>query len=107
MSFYRAAICEKGHILDVTVGIGAADEELADPEYEASGTDEFCQQCGAPAVTRCARCRLPVRGAPIGNLGKPGNFTEAPRFCYGCGTPYPWQDRGSSGGAGGVVVGPA
>jgi hypothetical protein len=53
---------------------------------------KFCDRCGAPTITACERCNVPIRGRynSLGSL----DLTPyvPPSFCHNCGKPYPWTE---------------
>jgi len=91
-----AAICEHGHIISSALA------------YDAStGSDKFCEKCGARVYQKCPHCRTPVRGLllrlDISSLdSEPEFFGEygpyyavndpyvPPSYCYNCGKEFPW-----------------
>jgi hypothetical protein len=91
-----AAICEHGHIISSALA------------YDAStGSDKFCEKCGARVYQKCPHCHTPVRGLllrlDISSLdsepeffGKYGPYYAVndpyvpPSYCYNCGKEFPW-----------------
>jgi hypothetical protein len=43
---------------------------------------KFCDRCGAELISTCPECEYPIEHASDGS--------GAPRYCRGCGKPYPW-----------------
>lgn len=75
-----AAVCLNGHVI-------APNLMFVSPHSGVGGTaDPFCQECGAKVVYECTECGTPIRG---GNLDPEVDY-EPPKFCYHCGTPFPW-----------------
>lgn len=52
----------------------------------------FCRQCGAPILGRCPSCNIRIRGREYAPGVWTGEEYEPPRFCDGCGEPFPWAD---------------
>jgi hypothetical protein len=73
-----AQICTNGHLVN-----GATRRT---PVHNAA----YCPACGAATTTMCARkqCQKPIPGWYWGPVSR-GRY-ETPRFCDGCGWPYPW-----------------
>jgi hypothetical protein len=51
----------------------------------------FCPDCGAPTISACPECSVAIQG----DYDVPGVFVlggvyQPPKFCFGCGTPFPW-----------------
>lgn len=78
-SWYDTAIiCRNGHVVNA-----------AATAYPATTTD-FCDRCGAPALSQCPTCTALIRG----EFHLSGNLTligyTIPAYCPSCGQPYPW-----------------
>ena len=91
-----AAICEHGHIISSALA------------YDAStGSDKFCEKCGARVYQKCPNCGKKVRGLllrldvdaidlELELLGKYGPYYPVsdpyvpPSYCYNCGKEFPW-----------------
>jgi hypothetical protein len=73
-SNYGAAICENGDLVSFSVEVG-------------SKIDKHCALCGALVHSQCPKCNQKIRG---GSKVHTGGFQGVPRFCPGCGAPYPW-----------------
>jgi len=43
---------------------------------------KFCDRCGAELISTCPECDYPLKHASDGG--------DSPRYCRGCGKPYPW-----------------
>ena len=75
---YTAAICMKGHFVDVAV------------ELNHGTVAKFCTDCGAPVMFTCPNCSSRLLGVP------PGYYSPRMKpdsFCSECGMPYPWANR--------------
>jgi hypothetical protein len=70
-----AQICLKGHV-----------QHCDGTPFDAR---DHCTKCGAPCIDECPRCREPIRG--VQKYG-PARAYFRPRFCHGCGHPYPWME---------------
>ena len=68
-----ALICKTGHVQ-------SCDGTPFDPMHH-------CTLCGAVCQDECRNCLEPIRGAW---LYTPASSYKLPRFCHGCGQPYPW-----------------
>lgn len=77
-----ATVCRRGHVAvnglteaPITAGLG------------------YCADCGAQIIARCPACGIRIRGCYHNpDVEDLGSF-ELPRFCDGCGEPYPWATR--------------
>jgi hypothetical protein len=76
-----AQICLNGHI--ITACINRAAERGS----------SFCEQCGAPTVTKCPKCDQPIRGYHHAPGEIDWSEYKPPAFCPNCGHPYPWTER--------------
>ena len=80
-----ALVCRNGHLVN--------DRVRAAPERNP----EHCPACGAETVSACPGCREPLLGAylPEGSAATQAapSLVRLPRFCTGCGRPYPWTER--------------
>lgn len=78
MGEYRTAqICLNGHVIT---------EDASNTEL----LENYCSQCGAPTIMQCNSCKAPIRGEYYvhGIIGMVGYVV--PKYCYKCGSPYPW-----------------
>ncbi len=74
-----AQICENGHVIT----------RLA--ETDTRSKQDYCSNCGARTITHCVHCQRKIRG----HLHQSGAHEKVvPKFCHGCGTSYPWTERG-------------
>jgi len=80
--FDNALICENGHVINTTMH--------AFPEYNTN----YCQDCGAKAISSCPSCSEPIRGENLDSSGF-GVF-PAPKYCHKCGVAYTWTKRRQS-----------
>ena len=75
-----AQVCINGHVIN-----SRAETE---PEHNKS----YCSECGAETITSCPKCEAKI----LGKLHSGNYFTypmyEAPKFCWTCGSPYPWTE---------------
>lgn len=69
-----AQICRNGHIQ-------YCDGMPFDPKTH-------CTRCGASCIHECPSCKEPIRGA---QQFQDTTHYSLPRFCHGCGHPYPWM----------------
>ena len=73
-----AQVCINGHVINPRAE--------TEPEHNKS----YCSECGAETITSCPNCEAKIRG----KLHSGNYFTlpmlEAPKFCWTCGSPYPW-----------------
>lgn len=57
------------------------------PEFSQA----HCSDCGARTISACEKCNTPIRG----HYHSPGVLslaeTPVPKYCFRCGTAYPWQ----------------
>jgi hypothetical protein len=67
-----AQVCENGHKIN--------EYARTVPKFN----HDYCEICGAKGIRQCPHCQTPIRG---GFLGFP--YT-VPKYCGGCGRPYPW-----------------
>lgn len=85
-AYDTAQICRNGHVIT----------EVAEdfPQFRK----DFCSRCGAATIMACESCDTPIRGdlrdSGVAIFGGPG--PRAPRFCHGCGAPYPWTTQALS-----------
>ncbi|TET45513.1 DUF2321 domain-containing protein [candidate division TA06 bacterium] len=73
--FDVAQICENGHVVN---GFTKTSPERS---------KDFCDKCGAAAITTCPLCGGEIRGGLITSYT---TTRRAPAFCIYCGKPYPW-----------------
>lgn len=71
MNYYPAYICENGHAVETA-------SQYCDCK--------FCSTCGARVISKCSHCQTPIQGHEYGSSG----YYRAPKYCTGCGKPYPW-----------------
>lgn len=51
---------------------------------------DFCSSCGSRTLMACEACETPIRGRyHSGALSI--REIPVPKYCHGCGAPYPWQ----------------
>ena len=87
----NAIYCLKGHFVKTVnprLSMGQLRELMAQAEYgeEEEGAQRlqgFCTICGASNISACQHCRTAIE-AP--------NRSHAPRYCGGCGKPFPWTE---------------
>jgi hypothetical protein len=53
-------------------------------------SNTHCTACGKACVDACSHCNEPIRGVAMYQHKTTYAF---PRFCHGCGRPYPWMDE--------------
>ncbi|MCJ7509718.1 MAG: DUF2321 domain-containing protein [Dehalococcoidia bacterium] len=81
MGTYNVAqICENGHVITAYFS--------SSPEFGK----KFCDQCGAPTLSKCPHCNADIQGK-YESEGVFGFGFDAPRFCHNCGASYPWTQR--------------
>jgi hypothetical protein len=58
---------------------------------------DFCDKCGAKAITQCPKCNHPIPG-DLQDTGVAiiGWEPVVPTFCEKCGEPYPWTAKQSN-----------
>lgn len=57
------------------------------PEFN----QDFCDKCGAKAITECPSCKTLIRGHyTVEDVICIGDSYDPPAFCYKCGTAFPW-----------------
>jgi hypothetical protein len=71
-----AQICKRGHIIVASL--------KTSPQLRKS----FCEKCGAVAINECQTCDWPIAGEGDAQFG--GGPFRLPKFCEGCGDPFPW-----------------
>jgi len=78
--FDTAQICLNGHIINQMT--------MAMPERNAT----HCSICGEISITKCSACSTPIKGY---YHSEESSFPihEVPKFCSGCGKPYPWTGK--------------
>ena len=74
----QAEICTNGHVTNTKV-----------KEYPDTNR-KHCPDCGAATIQNCPACKAEI----VGDRYNQSGGYEAPRFCTGCGVPYPWQAAG-------------
>jgi hypothetical protein len=76
--YLTAAVCIRGHtISDAIERVGAP-------------VANFCPECGAKVVVRCANCNTPIRGDYYVERFFGASDYVRPAFCFHCGEPFPW-----------------
>jgi hypothetical protein len=81
MSYETALICRNGHV--ITTGLESRPEMYA----------EYCVRCGEATISECPNCHTRIRGYHrIKGIVVIGGYV-IPKFCHGCGKPYPWTER--------------
>lgn len=80
MSYYHLAqVCKNGHLINST-----ADTDI-------SFNKKYCPDCGAETITNCPNCGFPIHGkCEIDSVVFIGDTPKVDKYCYNCGTPYPW-----------------
>ena len=78
-SYYDIAqVCINGHVIN-----------SMSQDYPQSN-QKFCDKCGEKTITSCPECTTNIRGYYHAQ-GVIGSFKyEPPRFCYNCGSSFPW-----------------
>jgi len=78
-----AQICLNGHVI--------TNRAQRAPEF----TQIFCDECGESTITKCEKCKTPIRGHyhVEGVIAISGRAPTAPSFCHECGNAYPWIER--------------
>jgi len=82
-TYDTAQICRNGHVIT---------ESLND--FPNHGK-KFCGNCGAETITSCTNCGQPIRGHLRGVVVMAFDI-PAPKYCDGCGNPYPWTESAIS-----------
>jgi len=78
LGFDTMLVCESGHQITALL--------KTRPHRNVA----FCTRCGAPTLNQCPKCGIDIKGCehiPGGRLSR----VPVPRYCHGCGSPYPWQ----------------
>jgi hypothetical protein len=70
-----AQICLNGHVLHC--------------DGTPFDSNAHCTRCGASCIDGCTHCKEPIRGV---ELYMPAAGYSRPRYCHGCGQPYPWME---------------
>lgn len=82
-------VCENGH-------------QITDCYNHRGLQQKFCQNCGAPTITKCPDCGVEIRGAKYEYKqnwvdARSGRTTfqklsspNVPSYCLNCSKPYPW-----------------
>lgn len=78
-TYDTAQICPNGHV--------------SNSRYEDSPElrNDFCPECGEKTLTNCPSCSNLIRGDLRGS--GPGEYRPK-SYCYACGKPFPWTQRG-------------
>lgn len=71
MEHYPAFICENGHPISTA---------------NATCSQKHCSECGARIISQCKHCQAMIEGHEYGVSG----YYRVPKYCNGCGKPYPW-----------------
>jgi hypothetical protein len=80
MGTYNVAqICENGHVITAYFN--------SSPQHGK----KFCDQCGAPTLSKCRHCNADIQGKYEAEGVIVVGHYDAPRFCHDCGTAYPWM----------------
>lgn len=80
MDYYTMLVCRNGHVITDQLEIAGCD-------------DKFCNECGAPTITKCPTCNAKIRGDSMGGgVVFLGYSTPAPKYCSECGSPFPWTE---------------
>jgi hypothetical protein len=54
---------------------------------------KFCDECGKPTIIRCGHCKTYIQGAYFSPyVVDLTNSYIPPKFCNGCGKPFPWTE---------------
>lgn len=78
--YHVAQICGNGHLVTA----------YAD-DYQHY-RENYCSMCGSKTIMQCPNCNQPIKGRLRDGYDF-GDFV-IPKYCYNCGTPYPWtKDR--------------
>ncbi len=73
-----AQVCEKGHVVVVSIG--------DHPNFQSP----FCEECGSSTITSCKKCDWPIGGrGPFAWMADSGPY-QPPKFCGECGAAFPW-----------------
>jgi len=89
--YHTPLVCRTGHIIAESLQHSPAHRQ-----------QNFCELCGEPAFFLCPKCEAPIRGDyekgdEMDDIWEGGAFRpylqDLPRYCYNCGTPYPWTDQ--------------
>lgn len=80
--YHTMRICLNGHLIT----------SMDDRRREECN---FCNKCGAATTVACEHCGAQIRGDEIdtGGIVFIGFTPSIPRYCQGCGKPYPWTCR--------------
>lgn len=77
-----AQICLNGHII--------TERAKSAPDFKKA----HCPRCGQSTVTECPKCKSPIQGhyhvPGVISVGR--KRSPAPRYCHGCGAPFPWTE---------------
>lgn len=71
-------ICENGHMVN--------DSMRTYPKYNKN----FCTKCGSKAISNCPECNSFIEGKEYMEGVIDCFPTTVPKYCSGCGKPYPW-----------------
>lgn len=84
MKWYQASICKNGHCIS----------------NKEESSLVHCQECGQEIISHCLYCKMPIHGTrKIPHQYEEFNYDFAenrytiPKFCWNCGSPYPWTER--------------
>lgn len=93
--FRTAQICTDGHIIN-----GSMEDN---PELNKN----YCHLCSSKVISECSVCHTKIQGDYYGDYEIPFDIksgktetrqeiihklTEAPAYCYECGSPFPWTE---------------
>jgi len=82
-SYATAEVCLNGHVSTISI-------EDFPGERRA-----YCDNCGEMTIAECPKCQKPIRGSLRHDyMFMNKEIFHAPRYCEGCGSAYPWTQRG-------------
>ncbi len=73
-----AQICLNGHVVNDSI------------RTFAKQSQDFCDKCGQPTITKCTNCQHDIRGKLYSRGIISGSRMSAPAYCLHCGKPFPW-----------------
>lgn len=74
-SYYTALVCPNGHVTTSILELSPEDDQ------------PYCSECGKETIRACPSCGAPIHGSPGGSVVV---GYDLPKYCHGCGAPYPW-----------------
>lgn len=88
MNPQAAIVCRNGHV--ICEAIRTFPQRVAD----------FCEECGEAGVRKCDSCDQEIQGYDFVEMEtvspeqeRTGMGWTPPRYCPGCGHPYPWTQK--------------